>query len=241
MAWCSCSGTTPCPRPIRRNPPSQRYQCGSSSQRYDGSFNGSSADSLGLDAEFLVVDSRDAARLRHGQRLAVLRDLLRIDGDTPVAIVGSFDRVRIDQLVRDLAHIAAGGGVRLSVERDRMDFAARRLVLLPNGRPRADETASGRRDVDDHLALLRIVHRPGQVDFPDAEKRLALFVLRDETRARPERHHQHDQRLPGHRILLSHDTAWGDSAHGRALAARPLAVTLRMDLVALRLPSEETR
>jgi hypothetical protein len=62
-----------------------------------------------------------------------------------------------------------------------MDFAARRLVLLRDCRPRADETASGRRYVDDHLALLRIVHGLGQIDFPDSRKRFALFVLRYET------------------------------------------------------------
>src|SRR5262245_31148027 len=100
------------------------------------------ANLVSLDAKFLVVDSRDAPRLRDGQRLAVLRDLLRIDGDSSVSIVGSFDRVRIDQLIRDLPHIASGGRVGLSVERDRMDFAARRLVLLRDCRPRADETAS---------------------------------------------------------------------------------------------------
>src|SRR6476620_809469 len=150
------------------------------------------ARSVRLDAEFLIVDSRDAARLHDGQRLAVLRDLLRIDGDSSVSIVGSFNRVRIDQFVRDLPRVAPGGGVRLSVERHRVDFGARRLVFPWDGRPRADETASGRRHVDNHLALLGIVHGPGQIDFPDSKKRFALLVLRHETWARTERDNRHD-------------------------------------------------
>ena len=139
--------------------------------------------------ETAEVVARRLTELPEGTRILVGFEIPVVA--IPVSIVGSFNRVRIDQFVRDLPRVAPGGGVRLSVERHRVDFGARRLVLLCDGRPRADETASGRRHVDNHLALLGIVHGLGQIDFPDSKKRFALLVLRHETWARSERDNRH--------------------------------------------------
>src|SRR5262245_51764185 len=79
-----------------------------------------------------------------------------------------------------------------------MDFGARRLVFLGDRGAGADETAPGRRHVDNHLALLRVVDGLGQIDFPDSDERFALFVLRHQTRATLEHDNRGDESLPGH-------------------------------------------
>ena len=80
--------------------------------------------SQALHIEFLIVDP-GGVRLLDRQCSAVLRHLFRIDRDCSVSIVRSLDRVRIDQLVGNFAHIAPRGQVRLSIEGDRMNLGAR--------------------------------------------------------------------------------------------------------------------
>src|SRR5262245_46105204 len=76
------------------------------------------------DVKFLVVDS-DGVRLLDRHCFAVLGALLRIDRDPSISIVRSFDRVRIDQSVRNLARITSSGLVRLAIKNDWMDLGAR--------------------------------------------------------------------------------------------------------------------
>src|SRR5436853_7931855 len=85
-----------------------------------------------------------------------------------------------------------------------MQFCRRGFGLLSNCRPCGNATAAWSRNVDDHLALLRIVDRLGQIDFPDPEERSALFVLRHQTGAAPEHHNDRGESVPEHVFLLPH-------------------------------------
>src|SRR5207253_1474369 len=153
-----------------------------------------------LSIEFFIVDPRRIC-LPDRQRLAIPGDLFRIDRDSSVSIVRSFDRVRIDEFICNLARIASRGWMRLSIESDRMDFGTRCLIFLADRSASADETASRCGHVDDHLALLWIVEGLLQIDFPDSEEWFALFILRYQARAKREHCNQHDGRLPGHFTL----------------------------------------
>ena len=77
--------------------------------------------------EFLIVDA-DPVRLRDRKCQSVFGNLFRINREASVPTVSSFKRVRINQFVGHLWHIASCGQVRLLIETDRMNLGVRRLI-----------------------------------------------------------------------------------------------------------------
>src|SRR5437879_9817016 len=79
-----------------------------------------------------------------------------------------------------------------------MDLRARGFILLADRRACADETTARCWHVDHRLALLRIVRRLFKIQFPDPEKRFALFVLRHQSGRKREHSNEHAKGFPEH-------------------------------------------